>query len=275
MLVGVYQPNSPGSTGQLDAFASDIGFYPQVTSYYTNPFTMPFPASFVDYCQTKGTTVLIQWQPRGTSNADIAAGAMDSSIVAFADAVKSDGLQVIISYGQEMNGGWYPWGNMPGNSPAEYIAAYQRIWSLFQQEQVHNVTWLWDPNISFAGSSPLKLWYPGDKYVDWVGLDGYFGSPMDTFEGLFGPSVSELRAFTGKPLLIGETGVTGQAASAQLGQVFAGAADIGAVGVVYFDESQTGDAMHQDWRLEDNAAAMATFKQLAYQYALRPLHTAP
>jgi hypothetical protein len=108
--------------------------------------------------------------------------------------------------------------------------------------------------------------------VDWVGLDGYFAKPTDTFDTLFGSSIVQLRSFTSKPLLIAESGVTGAAGSTQLADLFSGASQAGAIGIVYFDEAQSGDALHQDWRLEDYPANMQAFRNALDRYALRPLH---
>jgi mannan endo-1,4-beta-mannosidase len=271
MLIGVYQPNSPGSTSQVSAFAAQAGFTPRITSYYTSSFAMPFATAFATSMAASGTQVLVQWQPRGTTNAAIAAGQEDAAIIAAARAVASVDNQVIISYGQEMNGNWYDWGNVAPNTAASYVAAYRHIWGVFQAQGVRNVTWLWDPNVIYQGSSPLENWYPGDQYVDWVGLDGYFSTPTITFESLFGPSIAELRTFTFKPLLIGESGVTGAFGAEQLADLFAGADLAGAIGIVYFDEKQAGDAEHQDWRLEDNPANMAEFRGLVGEYGDRPL----
>lgn len=269
--IGVYQPNSPGSFGQITTFAAEAGFTPRITSYYTSSFTQSFPMSFAEQAAAQGTKVLVQWQPRGTTNKAIAAGQEDAAITAMATAIKQLNYQVIISYGQEMNGDWYPWGNVSGNTAAEYVAAYQHIWNLFQKEAVHNVTWLWDPNIIYEGSPSLKSWYPGDQYVNWVGLDGYFGYPTDTFNTVFGPSLAELRTFTYKPLLIAETGVAGATGPTQLNSIFAGASLAGAIGIVYFDQAQSGDPMHQNWRLENTPANMAAFKAGVQTFGLRPL----
>jgi Glycosyl hydrolase family 26 len=272
MYLGIYQPNSPGSYGDISAFAGQAGFTPRITSYYST-FQMPFASGFAWIAAAKGTKVLVQWQPRGTTNAAVAAGQDDDYIRAFAQAVATVNQQVIISYGQEMNGNWYNWGtNGAGNSnPADYIAAYRHVHDLFAQMGVHNVTWLWGPNVSYTGSTPLKAVYPGDAYVDWVGLDGYFSQPSDTFGSLFGPSITELRQFTSKPLLIAETGVAGQAGAGQLAGVFAGARQAGVIGIVYFDEAQSGDPMHQDWRLEDNGASMAAWRAGVQAHGERPL----
>ena len=200
-------------------------------------------------------------------------GADDAYIREFAQAVLSDTRQVIISYGQEFNGNWYSWGagGTDGATGAQFVAAYQHIYDIFAQEGVHNVTWLWDPNVVYNGSAPLKAWYPGDAYVDWVGLDGYFSTPAMTFATLFGPSITALRAVTNKPLLIAESGVSGAAGAGQLADLFSGASLAGAIGIVYFDQAQSGDPEHQDWRLEDNAANMAAFGTAVRQYADRPL----
>jgi mannan endo-1,4-beta-mannosidase len=276
MLIGTYQPDNPGSTGEITAFGKAIGFTPRITSYYST-FSQPFAVSFARAMAAQGTQVLVQWQPRGASNEAIAAGEFDSYIQAFAQAVASVNAQVIISYGQEMNGNWYQWGTSgQGNStPAAYIAAYRHVWSLFEQAGVHNVTWLWDPNVDYSSATPLASVYPGDQYVDWVGLDGYYSTPQTTFSGLFGPSIATFRTFTHKPLVIGESGVSGASAGSQLTGLFAGADLAGAVALVYFDQAQSGDPMHQDWRVEDNPPALAAFRAAVLQYGERPLLITP
>ena len=57
------------------------------------------------------------------------------------------------------------------------VAAYPRP---VRPEGVHNVEWVWAPNAEsapglFDVSSPnnWRHYYPGDSYVDWVGIDGY------------------------------------------------------------------------------------------------------
>lgn len=207
MLIGVYQPNSPGSYNQLDDFARLAGFSPRIVSYYST-FRQPFAIQFAQQAAARGAAVLVQWQPRGTTSAAVAAGTDDAYIRQFAKDVRSSERQVIISYGQEMNGNWYPWGE-DSDTPANFIAAWKHIVSIFGEEGARNVTWLWDPNIAYPGGPQLKDWYPGDEYVDWVGLDGYFAQPADTFDTLFDPPIAQLRSFTSKPLLIAESGVTG------------------------------------------------------------------
>jgi len=55
--------------------------------------------------------------------------------------------------------------------PASYVRAYRRIVDLIRAEGVDNIAFVWH---SYAAPSymghPLSAWYPGDDYVDWVGI---------------------------------------------------------------------------------------------------------
>ena len=37
-----------------------------------------------------------------------------------------------------------------------------------------------------SGTQPIKAWWPGTNYVTWVGIDGYYLKPSDTFSSVFG-----------------------------------------------------------------------------------------
>jgi hypothetical protein len=103
-------------------------------------------------------------------------------IRARARRVKSFGHRIFLSWGYEMNGDWNSWSgihnNSPGstNGPAKYVAAWRRIHRIFTKVGATNVTWVWTPNfedIPSAGWNHYTKYYPGDAYVDWVGVDGY------------------------------------------------------------------------------------------------------
>jgi len=76
---------------------------------------------------------------------------------------------------------------------------------------VTNVTWSWSANVPYEGSTPLAALYPGDAYVDRVGLDGYnWGttqawSSWQAFGDVFGPGVAELRLVSTRPVHVDET----------------------------------------------------------------------
>jgi hypothetical protein len=123
------------------------------------------------------------------------------------------------------------------------------------------VIWVWNPNI-IAPMPQVKLrpFYPGDSYVDWVGVTGYFPTTgPQTYTSLFEPTMTEIRRFTAKPFIIAETSVeTGPAEVAcvqNLVSTVTSHSDV--LGFIWFDIDKDGI----DWRVESRPAvraAMAT-----------------
>ena len=59
--------------------------------------------------------------------------------------------------------------------PATFVAAWRHIVTLFRDEGADNVTWLWTVNQwTPDGTGPIAAWWPGQGYVTWVGIDGYY-----------------------------------------------------------------------------------------------------
>jgi mannan endo-1,4-beta-mannosidase len=68
----------------------------------------------------------------------------------------------------EMNGDWFWWGN---KNAAEFKAAWQHMFKyLTVTKKLHNIIWVYAPDDS---RNNVTSFYPGDKYVDVVGLDNY------------------------------------------------------------------------------------------------------
>ncbi len=77
----------------------------------------------------------------------------------------------MIRFAHEMNGTWYPWS---GSATAStYVAAWRHIVSLFRADGVTNVQWVWSPNVQEGSKYPISPYFPGDEWIDYVGLDGY------------------------------------------------------------------------------------------------------
>ena len=107
-----------------------------------------------------------------------------------------------------MNGNWYPWGTGQTSASA-FVAAWRHIHNLFIQAGASNVIWVWNPNIiNPVPQVQLEPYWPGDAYVDWVGITGYFPtSGPETFASLYDPTMAEIKKFTTKPIIIAETSV--------------------------------------------------------------------
>ena len=191
----------------------------------------------------------------------IAAGVYDGYLRSYADSVRDFGHPVIIGFGHEMNATWYPWGygRVP---PATFVAAWRHVVTLFRGQGAGNVTWLWTLQADTSGTGPVHSWWPGANYVTWVGIDGYYYRRSDTFANVFGRTISEVREFTDKPVLLSETAVGPQAGQAvKIRDLFSGMRRYATLGLVWFDMAQHQGIYHQDWRIEDSAAAEAAFRQ--------------
>ena len=128
------------------------------------------------------------------------------------------------------------------------------------------MTWLWTANVVHPGgtiASPAP-WWPGRKYVTWVGLDGYYYEPSWKFAPLFGPTIAAVRELTRDPILIWGAAVSPTVNQpAKIADLFAGIRLYELLGLV-------SDSVHNlDWRLT-NSAAIAAFRRGAKSYhALR------
>jgi mannan endo-1,4-beta-mannosidase len=235
--LGLYADGVPDSYSAVTSFTKSTGVKPQLVMYFSGWFQQ-FSMSFAKAAAQHGAVPLVQINPAGISVGAISAGRYDSYLTAYAKAVRAYRLPVILSFGHEMNGAWYSWGY--GHTPPKvFVAAWRHLVTLFREVGVRNVTWLWTIN-AFAAShdkipSPAA-WWPGDSYVTWVGIDGYYRKRSAEFVTLFGPTITAVRMLTKAPILIAETAApraVGQPAS--IADLFAGVKKYELLGFVWFD----------------------------------------
>ncbi len=180
-----------------------------------------FPLPLCTVLYKNGYIPNITWEPwiftdKTAINLDkIISGQFDEYISNFARSVKAYGSPLLLRVGHEFNGDWYPWcvANN-GKDPEKFKKAWIHIHDIFTKENALNAQWVWCPN---AGSAINAQWndpllaYPGDSYVDWVGIDGYnFGtyqswSSWQGFDEIFSPMYGKLsKKIKNKPFIIGE-----------------------------------------------------------------------
>lgn len=118
-------------------------------------------------------------------------------------ALALDQRKVLIRFGAEMNGSWFPW----GQRPVQFINLWKRVYSAFTSLR-YSVQFVWAPNFGqgypFSGNlfpppdagsddfkaldtnhdgvvddkdDPYSPYYPGDDFVDWVGISVYYFGP--------------------------------------------------------------------------------------------------
>jgi mannan endo-1,4-beta-mannosidase len=247
-FLGVQAPGAPDALGPVQTFATSAGTRPNLIGEYmawNNPMDTQAAANAWSY----GALYYMVWEPYNTSVAAIAAGRSDAYISSIARQVRALNQPVAISFGHEFNGNWYPWGTT-GTTSDDFVTAWRLIHRLFAKADARNVIWIWNPNVINANPQlDLADYYPGDAYVTWVGITGYFSTTgPDTFEGLYGPTMQEIRGFTTKPFLIAETSVeTGPDEVAAAQALVSGVRQSPDVlGFIWFNYSKLG----VDWRLQ-------------------------
>lgn len=223
--LGLAVPGWPADTGYLDSLVSRLGHTPDQLTYYAAWATVAdFPFTYPGAGVTRPTVELV-WEPwdpaAGTDQPaysldTIASGAHDAYLRRWAAEIQAYQLPVNIRLAHEMNGSWYPWSEqVNGNGPGDYAAAWRHVVDVFRAAGVTNVRWVWAPNVEYPGSTGLAALYPGDAYVDRLGVDGYnWGttqswSSWQSFGQVFGPTVSALRSLApNRPIYVTETAST-------------------------------------------------------------------
>ena len=256
--LGVFEHGAPPAYQPLQQFGQAAGRQPDLVGYFSG-WAEPFDTSFANSVRAHHATLFVQIDPTYASIAAIAHGDYDSYLRSYAESVRAYRKPVVIGFGHEVNGSWFPWSRV---SPATFVAAWRHMVTLFRNAGARNVTWLWTINAEGRqGVKPPHPWWPGPAYVDWVGIDGFYFRSSDTFNNIFVKTINDVRSFTDKPVLLSETAV-GPVKGQFLGieNLFAGMTRYKTLGLVWFDINQHGNIYHQDWRIEDNPRAETAFR---------------
>ena len=200
-----------------------------------------FPTKTIRIVDGYGAVPLIFWSPWDKPYAeiqgpdrfnlpDILAGKWDTYIDQWADAARNYGKPLLVTWGLEMNGTWFPWsghyyggGKVIGKKNGHPLYAgpelvkktYQYVVDRVRARKADNILWGFHAN-NF--SSPRVSWnkmanyYPGANYVDWLGLSVY-GKMLKTegwatFNNVMEDPYKEIcQLDPQKPIILAEWGV--------------------------------------------------------------------
>jgi hypothetical protein len=276
---GVYVPEYPGAAPVLDDVATEAGSAPRIVMWFKHwagPYSAFNASDFTSVIQRKATP-MVTWMsddptapgypPLSSQKAYapriIAAGTYDAYVRSWADGLRALDTPVLLRLDQEMNGVWYAWSpSVNGNTAPDYVNMWRHIHDIFRAEGATNVGFVWSPNVACGGCAAVAPLYPGDRYVDWVGLDGFnWGSTKasgwQSFENLFAASLRQVRGITSRPVMIAETAsapVGGDKATwiTNMFSYVVNNPEISAL--VWFDANK-----ETDWRLNSSNAARQAF----------------
>jgi hypothetical protein len=100
-----------------------------------------------------------------------AEGAYDAHFAALARNLVAHQLgDTIVRIGHEFNGGWYTW--RAQGQEAAFAAYWRRIVTAMRSVPGHALQFNWNPTLGSLGARTDLTW-PGDEYVDIVGVDVY------------------------------------------------------------------------------------------------------
>ena len=229
---GVYV--DPASPSGVRSFATKTGTSPSIAADYLpgssgwagmdgaggslNWLLQPFSAS--GYTLELGVPMIptSNGSPVGTL-AQGASGAFNAYYVTLAQALVSGGESTAyLRLGWEFDGSWMPWAATTASSEASFAAYFQQIVTAMRSVAGANFHFVWNPDagaFTQAGYSVAAA-YPGDAYVDVIGLDAYDQSwatpqtPANAWTSTMLPTLTAARQFAaahGKPLAFPEWGV--------------------------------------------------------------------
>lgn len=278
---GVGTPGGPLASAELDQVTALAGEAPSIILSYKD-FKQPAPIKELEAVRTRGAKTLLTWEPwtwgGGTNQPAysldrITAGDFDPYIRKWGQDLASWGHPVMLRFGHEMNGNWYPWSEqVNSNGTGDYVNAWRHVHDVVAATGASNITWIWNPNVPYWGSTPLTGLYPGETYVDAVALDGYNWGTSASWSSwvspsqLFNDGLAQLRKLApGKPILIAETSSAEQGGSkadwnTSLVSYLSAQADVTAVVWFHFDKET-------DWRINSTTTSA---QALAQALAARP-----
>ena len=222
---GMYTAQAPYNFSELDMVASRVGKRPDTVGFFLG-WDQGFRPDAVTNAWRQGMLPMLTWESlpnlppavRTTVDEDyemsnILGGDFDAYIDQFAQGVKDLGLPVVIRLDQEMNADYYPWSDtMSYNQRGEYVQMWRYVVDRFRAIGADRyVIWHWTPNrVDDIPQKQIASFYPGDDYVDWVGIDGYWRNKSKAYDFAvtYGRTLTLLRALTSKPIFIGEVGAT-------------------------------------------------------------------
>jgi len=250
LFFGVALDGCPITGERLQSVTDEIGLQPGIVVFFLQWPSMTcqrsarFPGESLDAIWNMGAVPCLTWEPMYYSEGrevmvtgqDILNGVYDPYLMEFAKQSASWKRPFMIRFAHEMNIERYHWGTKKEEygpeSPDIYRRMFRYVATIFQKAGARNVLWVFCPNsesVPNASYDPGASWnriedyYPGDKYVDVLGIDGYnwgitqtrakngWDSQWKEFAAIFRPAWEKLRQLApDKPIFVFETASVSQ-----------------------------------------------------------------
>lgn len=273
----------PITESALETLVRETKIQPQIVQFYLQWQKEPSLSllSSLQAIASQNSSPCITWEPmlmidnseKTIAFDQILNGDFDEYLNFIANEIKQFQKPVIVRFAQEMNLQRYHWGTtleqFGPESPAIYVKLFRYVVEFFRKEGANNVLWAFCPN---SESVPNEFWntaknfYPGDDYVDLLGMDGYnwaitfeiaknrdlnWTKPWMSFEEIFKNLYVELRKMApSKPIFVFETASVNRKElkkTTWLKEAINTAKKWGLKGILWFQAKK-----EEDWRLQQD-----------------------
>lgn len=200
-----------------------------------------FPSQTIDWIDQAGSTAYVRLMLRDSPELsqpnqiftieNILNGEFDVDLLQWFEAARAFGKPMLVEYGVEMNGEWFPW-NATWNGASDrsdfgdhdypdgaerFRAAYQHIIELSREAGATNINWVFHINHADWADEDwnrFELYFPGDEFIDLVAVSIYGAqTPKEEAVKAFRSSMDQvyprLQALAPElPILLSEFGST-------------------------------------------------------------------
>ena len=146
----------------------------------------PLGAEGLEIAKQDGKVIELTLQVSANNNTDVygytpmfdlLAGAFDEHLTALAGQLNDFEHPILFRLNNEMNSDWTSYsGIVTMSDPDLYIAVWRYIYDFFAAQGVDNLIWVFNPNdrnYPPSNWNDFTRYWPGDDYVQMIGLTGY------------------------------------------------------------------------------------------------------
>jgi hypothetical protein len=180
LRVGAYVDGMVEDPAAFTGFESLLGRELGVASYFYgfgDVFPGPTELAFADGGRRD---VLLSWDMGPTRFRQWAHGRYDRYLRTIARAARAYPYPLYVRPWPEMNGDWQQFqptrtgDKRYGGTYREFVAAWRHVVSYTRQHGARNIKWVFNPTAdTYPQTTRVDRIWPGRKYVDVLGLDGY------------------------------------------------------------------------------------------------------
>lgn len=222
---GLFEPAAPEDTSELKALEKMVDYRFRYLLVYSNINSVLPKERLIKteaegrYLQYTLQTLLPQYDLNKSIMYGLLNGDYDDYLHRYARSMAEYGKPVLFRLNNEMNGDWCGYSAYYSSlDPELYKAFWRYLYEIFHQEGADNVLWVFNPNDKsfpdFKWNHAL-MYYPGDEYVDIIGLTGYNtgnyykGENWREFKNIYAGLYNDYKTYFGdKPFIITEFGAS-------------------------------------------------------------------